>query len=90
MKGERVVGGMSCTQVLAVLSDYLDDELAADVRATVEAHLLGCDACTRFGGDLTATLGALRAHLLASAGLPEGMHERFREALAREPARRRR
>ncbi len=90
MKGERVVGGMSCSQVLTVLSDYLDGELAPGVRATVELHLQGCDACTQFGGDLSATITALRAHLLAAADLPESVTSRFREALAREPTPRRR
>jgi anti-sigma factor RsiW len=34
------------------LSDYLDDELQADERAAVEAHLRTCEACTAVLGEL--------------------------------------
>jgi anti-sigma factor RsiW len=61
MIGERDVGGVTCSQVLAGLSDYLDDELPAAARAQVEAHLRGCERCLRFGGALGAMVRALRA-----------------------------
>ncbi len=70
MKGERVVGGLSCSQVLERLSDYLDAELAPEDRAAVEAHLRGCDACARFGGEFRSTVEALRRHLLATTAHP--------------------
>lgn len=37
---------MNCRQVLEALSDYLDDETAASVRADLEAHLHECRSCT--------------------------------------------
>lgn len=85
MKGERIVGGLSCGQVLDRLSDYLDGELAAGARGAVEEHLRGCDGCARFGGELRATVGALRDHLLRSPAPPSRLRERLAEALAREP-----
>ncbi len=90
MKGERIVGGLSCGQVLDRLSDYLDGELLADARRAVEDHLRGCDGCARFGGELRATVQAVRAHLLASPAPPPRLRDRLAEALAREPGRRRR
>ena len=89
MKGERVVGGLSCGQVLDRLSDYLDDELPGEGRAAIEAHLRGCDGCARFGGELRATVEALREHLLAAPQPPSRLRERLAAALAREPGSRR-
>ncbi len=63
MAENRQVGGLSCFEVLAQLSDYLDGELAAEPQAKVDAHLSGCDACTRFGGEFGAVVTALRERL---------------------------
>jgi anti-sigma factor RsiW len=84
MKGERIVGGLSCGQVLERLSDYLDDDLAREVRAAVEMHLRGCDGCARFGGELRATVRALRDHLRAGPAGAPGLAERLGRALDRE------
>ena len=82
---EKVVAGLSCSEVLAQLSDYLDDELAPDARARLEAHLAGCEGCARFGGELRATVRALRARLAVGGGLPERIRERLRRTLDGEP-----
>lgn len=37
---------MNCAETQGLLSDYIDDELAAGPRGHVEAHLAGCDGCT--------------------------------------------
>ena len=86
MSGERVVGGLSCGQVLDRLSDYLDGELEERERGAVEEHLRGCDGCARFGGELRATVRALRDHLLAAPAPPPGLRRRLADALAREPS----
>lgn len=78
---ERVVGGLSCGQALDRLSDYLDDELAPDARLAVEDHLRGCDGCARFGGELRATVVALRDHLLASPAPPSRLRQRLADAI---------
>lgn len=84
MKGERVVGGLSCGQVLDRLSDYLDGELSPGEHAAVEEHLRGCDGCARFGGEFRATVGALRRHLLGLHEAPPRVRARLAEALSRE------
>ena len=81
MKVDRMVAGLWCHDVLATLSDYLDDELAAPDRARVEDHLRGCDACARFGGELAETVRTLREHLLADETEPVGLRQRLRAAL---------
>lgn len=82
LPGEKVVAGLTCGAVLDRLSDYLDAELGADDRARLEAHLRGCEGCARFGGELRATVRALKAHL-AAAPLPEAFHDRLRRAIDR-------
>lgn len=63
MQGEKVVGGIACSEVLARLSDYVDGRLAPNERASIDAHLRGCSNCERFGGTFGAAIGALREQL---------------------------
>jgi anti-sigma factor RsiW len=50
----------ACRRVLALLSDYLDDDLAPEDRAAAEAHLAACGACACTAAELAATIEALR------------------------------
>jgi hypothetical protein len=43
-----------CTDVLPVLSDFVDDGLSFEVKATVDAHLKTCAACRELAEDLRA------------------------------------
>lgn len=85
IEDEKVIAGLSCSDVLARLSDYVDGDLAADERARLELHLAGCDGCARFGGEFSATVRALHAHLAGAARVPDRLRARFREALDGEP-----
>ena len=78
---EKVIAGLSCSDVLSLLSDYLDGDLAPPARQQVEEHLRGCEGCTRFGGQFKATVKALRAHLGHAERVPEGVLARLRVAL---------
>lgn len=60
MDGERNIGGLTCSEVLVRLSDYLDGALPDEERAKVEAHVARCDACERFGGAFATAVKALR------------------------------
>lgn len=82
---EKVIAGLSCSDVLARLSDYVDGDLDAADRARVEAHLAGCDGCARFGGEFSATIGALHAHVAGATRVPEHLRERLRRALDAAP-----
>jgi anti-sigma factor RsiW len=81
IENEKVIAGLSCSDVLARLSDYLDGDLAAEERARVEEHLRGCEGCARFGGEFAATVRGLRAHLGAPTSVSGGLRERLRRAL---------
>lgn len=77
---ERLVGGLRCGEVLALLPDLLAGELGAEPRAQVDAHLRGCDACTRFGGRYAALVADL-VRLARAEPAPSGVDERLRQRL---------
>jgi anti-sigma factor (TIGR02949 family) len=81
MASSRVVGELSCFEVLARLSDYLDGELDDAGRRQVEVHLRGCEECTRFGGEFGQVVSALKQRLGAEEDVPEGVAERLEQAL---------
>lgn len=68
---DRTVAGMTCREVLASLSEYLDGELDSPGTARLEAHVAGCDRCERFGGRFGAVVGALRRELGGAAPAPD-------------------
>jgi anti-sigma factor RsiW len=39
---------LTCRECVEFLMDYLDETLAADVRATFERHLTACPNCVRY------------------------------------------
>lgn len=84
MAHDREVAGIRCMEVLALLSDYLDDELESAQRETVDAHLAGCDWCARFGGEVGATVQRLRAALGTAEPTPAPVRTRLSERLAHE------
>ena len=57
---ERIVAGLSCSEVLAQLSDYIDGELGAAEVKHIEEHLLGCPNCERFGKNFGSMVVSLR------------------------------
>lgn len=62
MATDREIAGIRCTEVLALLSDYVDGELDPPRRAQVEAHVAACSWCEAFGGAFGATIAHIRAH----------------------------
>lgn len=79
---EKSAGGMTCSEVLAVLSDYLDDELGQTDRARVEHHVRECSVCERFGGRFAGVMQSLRANLGAPPSIDDGVLEGIRTRLA--------
>jgi anti-sigma factor RsiW len=78
---ERTVAGLKCSDVLAVLSDYIDGTLDAATRSHVEDHLRGCDWCEKFGGRFTDVVQALRKNLETPKPLSADVAERLRRRL---------
>lgn len=70
-----------CQNGVGLLMDYLEDQLPADVRAELEAHVAGCPRCTAFVASYRATPEVLRRATLAA--LPADLEESLREFLRR-------
>ena len=71
---------IDCDHVILEISNYIDGEISADLRARIEAHVRGCKHCTAI---LDGTANTLR--LLADGKafeLPPGFGERLRLRLA--------
>jgi anti-sigma factor RsiW len=82
LPGEREVAGLRCGEVLACLSDYLDDDLPPGERLQVEAHVRGCDGCARFGGRFAALVTRLRAQLANPGPITPEVADRLAARLA--------
>ena len=71
---------IDCEHVILQISNYIDGEISADLRARIEAHVRGCKHCTAI---LDGTRNTLQ--LLADGKafeLPAGFSERLRLRLA--------
>jgi anti-sigma factor RsiW len=51
---------VQCIFGVDLLADYLEDLLPADVRASLERHVLGCERCRAFIASYQATPEILR------------------------------
>ena len=80
---EREVAGLTCGQVMAVLSDVVDGAIAPALGARVEAHVAGCGQCARFGQQFVVLLGAMRRQLARPDAVPADVLARVRAALPR-------
>ena len=78
---ERVVAGIRCSNVLEVLSEFVDGELPQPERERVIAHLRGCDWCEKFGGRFAAVIASLRRALQDAVPLRAEVRSRLRERL---------
>jgi predicted anti-sigma-YlaC factor YlaD len=66
---------VNCREVLDMLSDYLDDDAAATVRADLEAHLHECRSCTVILETSKRTLRIVTD--VGSFDIPEELSERL-------------
>ena len=73
MKGEP----MTCHEVLADISGYLDGELAMTACDAIEQHCLECPGCTALVKGLRDTAGLCRQ--AATIPLPDAVRQRARE-----------
>ena len=69
----------ACPRIVALLSDYLDGRLPADVRTDLEQHLGGCSECARFVDSFRSTISLL--HSLSDEDLPEELRVRLKAFL---------
>ena len=48
--------GLTCHEVVELVSDYLEDALPPEDRRRVEEHLATCDGCTRYLAQMRETI----------------------------------
>ena len=70
--------GLSCEEIFAKLSEYLDGELDPSICATLEDHMGDCPPCERFLESLKNTIGHLRTE--PEATMPDGLRDQLLEA----------
>lgn len=65
MHNERMAGGLRCSEVLALLSEFADGELEAPAVEQIRAHVAECPNCLRFGGSFQMMLEAIAGERFA-------------------------
>jgi anti-sigma factor RsiW len=70
-----VMDGLSCAELVELVTDYLDGALDRRSRRQLEAHLAECDGCDAYLDQIRATI-ALSGRLR-----PDGLAPDAREAL---------
>lgn len=73
---------MDCRDVIARLSEYLDQELAEDPRRDIEAHFVACTECRVFVDTVRKTIALYRCE--AELECPEQVKIRLQSLLAIE------
>jgi anti-sigma factor RsiW len=58
---------VECQQIFALLSEYLDRELPADLCETIDAHIAGCPPCVEFVKSLEKTVAYCRGSASGAA-----------------------
>jgi anti-sigma factor RsiW len=75
-----MIGRVACVDGVGMLMDYLEDTLAPDDRALVDAHVAGCARCVAFVESYRQTPRIVRA--ATAAALPDDLAESLRRFLA--------
>ena len=68
-----------CSRIIELLSDYLDNRLAADVRGDLEHHIGGCGECAAFVESFRSTVSLLQS--LTDHDLPDELRLRLKAFL---------
>lgn len=66
---------IECSQVLRVLSDYLEDDLAPELRVRIEEHVQDCDHCRAVYDELRKIVRLLGDEEIIE--LPKGFSRRL-------------
>lgn len=53
------LGGLTCKEMVELVTDYLEDALSAELRARFDRHLTGCPPCLIYVDQMRQTIAAL-------------------------------
>jgi anti-sigma factor RsiW len=73
-----------CSQIVALLIDYVEERLPGDRRLELERHLAGCGSCAAALNTYRSTVSLLGS--LTEDDLPDELRTRLRAFLDRESA----
>lgn len=80
-KLDRSIAGITCREVLADLSSFVDGELAPERVERIQAHVAICNECEHFGGAIGELVRVLRTQMGEPPRLDDGVAHRLRERL---------
>ena len=82
MEPEHTLDGLSCQQIFAMLSEYLDAELPPDLCVKLSGHIQGCSPCVEFVESLRQSIALCKEFQsgLTPAPLAEEVREKLRRA----------
>lgn len=69
---------LTCREVIALLTDYVEDALAAEERLRVEAHIATCDGCTTYLEQVRETIRL--TGMLTEEQIPDEQKRRLLDA----------
>ena len=69
----------NCTELITMLSDYIDGELDKDLCKDLEAHLNGCNNCKLMFNSMKMTVQLCRDG--SCEDLPQDLQDRFQAKL---------
>ena len=71
-----------CEDLVEMLCDFIDEDLAPEIREMIEHHLCGCPGCTTSVNDYMATVRVTRAlGRCDHTPLPEAVETRLRAVI---------
>jgi anti-sigma factor RsiW len=70
---------MKCTELLTILSEYVDDSVDAGLRAELEKHVASCEPCQVVIDNIRKTITLYRSG--QAYELPSGVHDRLANRL---------
>jgi len=74
----KLIAGIHCSEVLELLSEFLDGTLPNARAEQLRSHVTACQACEQFGADVQAALKSLRRE-----AAPEPLSDAVSERLAK-------
>ncbi len=79
---EQAQAQITCRDLVEMVTDYLEGQIAAVQRHAIEAHLGDCPGCDEYVEQMRLTIGALRG-LASDERLEQGTRDEIIRAFAR-------
>jgi len=70
--------GLTCKEVVEIVSDYLEGALSPEDRARFDQHLAACDGCTHYVEQMRETIRL--TGMLTEEQVPVDQRQRLRQA----------